>query len=271
MQGQLFLLCLFVCSLVICSVLGQEELDIDEPVVSISKDNYEPHVDMECRDRLDLCNPMFQKYASEEHETSWAKRRKTPLQRQCRDLREMNSCIRNSMSASKGSCERTITVYHIQEQIKIFDGLYKFACVDEFNAIKDHLPCILSEAIEKISERCFQKHLRVQNCSSGAELYKCFEPALDATPECTKQDRPLLRKAFKTFVAILPGCSTGKPGEEEDESDETFKNKDEHDVTFEKEIVKDGVHIRITNNVNIHVAQPKDQKKKKTIKDLPYF
>jgi hypothetical protein len=217
-----------------------------------------------CIRRRNLCYDIINKYYTEGSDDSWVKRRNTSLKTQCREGRQYNKCFKEFLA--EPDCKpatRDRSGHDTGHETN--EKLYKFVCVDEYNAFRDHLPCFLSDAIRSTYRNCFSENLNVGNCSA-AGLYKCFEPAIEQTPECTEEVKPLLRKAANKLAVIAPMCLSQNDAEEEDDSDSVNADPDQHDLSVDKQIEKDGVLIK----VQVQVVLPKG-KKEKTRHPIPFF
>jgi len=268
MLRQIFVVTLLAFIVVIASVIGQEE-EFDDVIDFAESENSSSNDIFKCLALFQTCDEILDKYYTEgNHKESLTIRRNTPLETQCRDGRQFITCYKNISSDS--NCESTFKSMDISGRQEENEKLFKFICVDEFNAFNDHLSCILSDAVLDNYEICLDQHFRYRNCSGGTELYKCLKPAIDRSPACTSKGKLLFRKAANKLVAIYPACDrTDKNRDdekEEEDSDEIEQDKDSGEK-FEKEVDKNGVHIKLQLEVNF----PKDKKEKKTRNILPWF
>jgi len=246
---------------------GQEEEFDDVIEFGESENSSSNDIFTECFALFRTCDEILDKYYTEgNYKKSLVIRRNLPLKTQCRDGRQFNSC--NKKIFSDPNCESIFKSMSISGQQEANEKLFKFICVDEFNAFSDQLSCILSDAVLDIYNSCFNQHFKYRNCSDGTELYKCFQPAINQSPECTVNGKLLFREAANKLTAIHPLCETDKNREDEKEdSDEIVKQDKDSGEIFEKEVDKNGVQIKLQLEVNF----PKDKKEKKTRNIFPWF
>jgi len=159
--------------------------------------------------------------------------RETPLSTHCSKGQKYKDCMEDLVSHS--ACK-----YMDRGSQEGMEKIYQFACVKEFEALKDHMDCLFSEELKK-NETCLDSSVdngSDQKCSTGAEMYECFEPAIFRTPVCSSKLKPLLKGVADILVTLPAQCATV-----ESEVNQVDKAKVSLELTEKKKNKKKRGHV----------------------------
>jgi len=197
-----------------------------------------------CDERRGRCSDVLKKYYRGSS-SSWSIRRETPLSKQCSEGLQYKTCL--NVVANYPACkDGRDGMLHVAKSI---EKLYQFICVTKFDSLKNHLDCWLSDTIAN-SSYCFNRFMNRNNCSKGADLYKCFEPAIHESPKCTPDLNPLLRNFAKRLASLSPVCFTDEP-EEEEVNKVTPGEVPVAGSSWSKEFEKDGIFVQVNVQVSV--------------------
>jgi len=190
MDGQVAIVCWLVCCLVaLQSVAGGDD---------------------SCLSRYWRCGNELGNYYKDGLKKFMSHRRATPLSTQCREGENYITCLTDLYN---GNCHDLVTAIPLSEELVKQRKLYQFICVDQFNVLKDHLNCVMSDTIDNKFTECGARHVFSRNCSTADALYTCLEPAAEQTPECATVDRSLLRET-SDIIFVTTADSKCVPQEE---------------------------------------------------------
>jgi len=179
------------------------------------------------------------------------RRRDIPLAAQCREGLEYVDCFKDVLSEHPDTSQYAFERHVLQ----LNENLYKLVCVDYFDALKDHLHCLFSNLSIYDMQTCFNSH-PVVNCSTTESFQKCFNAAVDRTPDCSPRIKPLLNRLINKVQTFQPNCQIVDSEEEQDEQKVSVE-------TYEREFEKNGVLIKLQLQMSTKGGKDKDNKKNK--------